>query len=87
MSKESGAAPAPRANTVLALLLLGAVIPAFLMGQHQATSGTRRLAGPCGFGVLVTLVIYVTFDLNQPSGGFITVGEETLVLLLQSMQK
>jgi len=70
---------------VLVLLLLGSVIPAFLMGQHQGRSGSVRLSGPLGFGVLVTLVIYVTFDLNQPSGGLITVGEETLVQLLQSM--
>ena len=72
---------------VLVLLLLGSVIPAFLMGQHQGTSGTLRLSGPFCFGLLVTLVIYVTFDLNQPSGGLITVGEETLEQLLQSMAK
>ena len=55
------------------------------MGQHQGRSGSVRLSGPLDFGGLVTLVIYVTFDLNQPSGGLITVGEETLVQLLQSM--
>jgi hypothetical protein len=70
---------------VLVLLLLGSVIPAFLMGQHQGASGIVRLSGPCCFGFLVTLVIYVTFDLNQPSGGLITVGDETLERLLQSM--
>ena len=71
---------------VLVLLLLGAVIPAFLMGRQGATN-TVHTSGPLAFGLLVALVIYVTFDLNQPSGGLITVGEEPLVELLKSMAK
>jgi len=71
---------------VLILLLLGSVIPAFLMGRQGALNTVHR-SGPLAFGVLVTLVIYVTFDLNQPSGGLITVGEEPWVQLLQSMTK
>jgi len=71
---------------VLVLLLLGAIIPAFLMGRHGALN-TVHASGPIAFGVLVTVVIYVIFDLNQPSGGVITVGEEAWVQLLQSMAK
>ena len=73
-------------GVVLILLLLGAVIPAFLMGR-QGARNTVHQSGPLAFGLLVTLVIYVTFDLNQPSGGLITVGEEPLVELLKSMAK
>jgi hypothetical protein len=71
---------------VLALLLLGSVIPAFLMGRQGATNTVHK-SGPLSFGLLVALVIYVTCDLNQPSGGLIIVGEEPLVELLQSMSK
>jgi hypothetical protein len=71
---------------VLILLLLGSVIPAFLMGRQGASTTVHR-SGPLAFGLMVALVIYVTFDLNQPSGGLITVGEEPLVELLKSMSK
>jgi hypothetical protein len=55
------------------------------MGQHEGAVGTVRLSGPVCFGLLVTCVIYVTFDLNQPSGGLITVDQASLVHLIQSM--
>ncbi len=71
---------------VLVLLLFGSAIPAFLMGRQGATNTVHK-SGPVSFGLLVTLVIYVTCDLNQPSGGLITVGEEPLVELVQSMEK
>ena len=71
---------------VLVLLLLGSLIPAFLMGRQSASNLVHK-SGPLAFGLLVTLVIYVTFDLNQPSGGLITVAEEPLVELLKSMSK
>ena len=56
------------------------------MGRQGALH-TVHASGPIAFGVLVTVVIYVIFDLNQPSGGVITVGEESWVQLLQSMAK
>jgi hypothetical protein len=70
---------------VLVLLLLGSVIPAFLMGQQAPD--TVHVSGPISFGVLVTAVIYVTFDLNQPASGLITMNQESLVHLIQSMVK
>jgi hypothetical protein len=36
---------------------------------------------------MVTLVIYVTLDLNQPQRGTITVSQEPLEQLLKSMEK
>src|SRR6185436_17207708 len=71
---------------VLVLLLLGSIIPALLMGRQGASSPVHA-SGPIAFAVLVTVVIYVIFDLNQPSGGVITVGEDAWVQLLQSMAK
>ena len=72
---------------VLVLLLLGSIIPALLMGRQGASSTVQHASGPIAFAVLVTAVIYVIFDLNQPSGGVITVGEESWRQLLQSMAK
>jgi hypothetical protein len=69
---------------VLILLLVGSAIPAFLMGRQGATNTVHK-SGPLAFCLLVTLVIYVTFDLNQPSGGLITVRDEPLVELLKSL--
>jgi len=71
---------------VLIMLFLGSAIPSFLMGRQGATNMVHK-SGPLAFGLLVTLVIYVTFDLNQPSGGLITIADEPLVELLKSMAK
>jgi hypothetical protein len=69
------------------LLLLGSVVPAFLMGLHQGASHKANLSGTISFVVLVTLVIFVTLDLNQPARGFIRVNQESLERLIQSMAK
>jgi hypothetical protein len=72
---------------IVLLLLLGSVVPAFLMGLHQGTSHKAHLSGTFSFIVLVTLVIFVTLDLNQPARGFIRVNQESLERLIQSMAK
>jgi hypothetical protein len=70
---------------IVILLLLGSVVPAFLMGLHQGASHKARLSGTFSFIVLVTLVIYVTLDLNQPARGFLRVNHDSLERLIQSM--
>lgn len=72
---------------IVILLLLGSVVPTLLMGLHQGVSRTTHLSGTFSFVVLVTLVIYVTLDLNQPARGLIRVNHESLERLLQSMGK
>jgi hypothetical protein len=72
---------------IVVLLLLGSVVPAFLMGLHQGASHKANLSGTISFVVLVTLVIFVTLDLNQPARGFIRVNQESLERLIQSMAK
>jgi len=73
--------------SIVLLLFLGAIVPAFLMGLKQATSSRPHLAGPACFILMVTFVVYVTLDLNQPSSGTIQVSQEPLERLLQSMEK
>jgi hypothetical protein len=72
--------------SIVLLLFLGAVIPAFLMGLQQARSPRPHLSGTVCFVFMVTLVIYVTLDLNQPGRGTITVSQEPFERLLQSME-
>jgi hypothetical protein len=72
---------------IVVLLLLGSVVPAFLMGVQQGGSRTTNLSGTISFFVLVTLVILVTLDLNQPARGFITVNHESLEQQIRSMAK
>jgi hypothetical protein len=73
--------------SIVLLLFLGAVVPAFLMGLKQATVSKPHLSGTVCFIFMVTLVIYVTLDLNQPGSGTITVGQEPFERLLQSMDE
>jgi hypothetical protein len=40
-----------------------------------------------GFTILVSLVVWVTLDLNQPQRGWITVSQEPLEQLLKGMQR
>jgi hypothetical protein len=73
--------------SIVLLLFLGAVVPAFLVGLKQGTSARPHLSGTGCFILMVTLVIYVTLDLNQPQRGTITVSQEPFERLLQSMEK
>lgn len=73
--------------SIVLLLFVAAVVPAFLMGQQQGVSRRPHLSGTLSFIVLVTLVIYVTVDLNQPARGQIRVSQEPLERLLTSMSR
>jgi hypothetical protein len=50
---------------------------------------TRRLQRKrrCLELILVTLVIYVTFDLNQPHKGLIRVSQDSLERVVHAMEK
>ena len=68
-------------------MLLSCVVPAFLIGEKQGASKKVHLSGTMSFIVLVTLVIFVTLDLNQPRGGLIRVSQDSLERVIQSMAK
>jgi hypothetical protein len=69
------------------LLLLSSVVPSFLIGEKQGISHKVTFSGSFSFIVLVTLVIYVTLDLNQPRRGLIRVNMAPLERVVQSMTK
>lgn len=73
--------------SILFLLLISSIVPAFLMGKQQGISKVLHLTGTLAFIFLVTMVILVTLDLNQPGRGTITVSQEPMERLLKSMGK
>jgi len=71
---------------VVALLLLGAVLPAFLMGLQQGRSNRgHHFSGVACFLILVVLVIYVIFDLNKPAEGLIVMSTQPLEHQIRAM--
>jgi len=72
--------------SIVLLLLIGAVVPSFLMGLQQAGTPRPHLSGTVCFFLMVTLVVYVTLDLNQPRRGLITVSQEPLERLALSLE-
>ena len=73
--------------SILLLLFVASVVPAFLMGLQQGISQNPHLSGTISFVLLVTMVIYVTLDLNQPGRGLIRVSQEPMERLVQSISK
>jgi hypothetical protein len=71
--------------SIVGLLFLGSIVPTFLLGQQQGVSRRVNLIKTVSFIFLVTLVIYVTLDLNQPGRGLITVNQQPLEQLLEAM--
>ena len=73
--------------SIVCLLLLSAVVSAMLVGRDQGASDQYDLAGTVWFVVLVSFIIFVTLDLNQPDRGLITVSQEPIQRLLSTMSQ
>jgi hypothetical protein len=71
--------------SVVALLVLASIAAMVLTGRHPGVSGGPRLGAAIGFATLVSMVVWVTLDLNQPESGLITVSQEPLRRLLSGM--
>jgi hypothetical protein len=69
------------------LLMLGAAAMAatLIVGAQQGALGDRNLVPITVFVVLVSLVLWVTLDLNQPGTGVIAANQEPLERLLTTM--
>jgi hypothetical protein len=72
---------------IVLLLLLSAVVPAFLIGEKQGATKTVHTSGLITFNILVTLVVFVILDLNQPHRGMIKVSQDSLKRVVESMAK
>lgn len=73
--------------SIVALLFVSSIVPAFLMGLQQGVSQRPHLSGTISFVLLVTMVTYITLDLNSPVRGLIRVSQEPMERLARSMSK
>jgi len=71
--------------SIVLLLLLSSIVPSFLIGMKQGETHKLHHSGTLSFIVLVSLVIFVTLDLNQPRRGLIRVNREPLERLSKSL--
>jgi hypothetical protein len=69
------------------LLAIAAALAAGLVGRQQGSAPRASLAGTAAFIAIVSLTVWVTLDLNDPSRGLIRVGQEPMARLLASMGK
>lgn len=67
------------------LLLASGVVAMVLIGKSLAASQKREFFPGLGFTILVSLVVYVTLDLNDPRRGLITVDQEPMQRLYDSL--
>ena len=73
--------------SIVLLLFLSSLAPSFLIGVKQGSSKQVHPSGSFSFIVMVSLVVFITLDLNQPRRGIITVSQAPLKRLVQSMGK
>ncbi len=73
--------------SVAVLLFLAAAMSTMLLGNHQGASGEQRPGAMIAFVALVSLLVWVTLDLNQPQRGLIKVSQEPMRRLLAGMDK
>jgi hypothetical protein len=71
--------------SIVLLLFLSSIVPSFLMGMKQGETHKLHYSGTLSFIVLVSLVIFVTLDLNQPRRGLIRVNQEPFERLVNSL--
>jgi hypothetical protein len=69
------------------LFFVAAVLTMVLMGLQQGKSGEWHLGAMVGFVALVSMVVGVTLDLDQPQRGWIRVSQEPMQRLLSGMAK
>lgn len=68
------------------LLFSAAAISTALVSRLQATNNKVNPLGMLSFILLITLVVYVVLDLNQPGKGMIQISQGPLERLLASME-
>lgn len=71
---------------IVLLLFLAAIISVALLGRRQGYDTTPHM-GILSYILLITLVVFITLDLNQTSRGLITVSQEPLERLIRSMEQ
>jgi hypothetical protein len=70
--------------SIVVVMFIASVVAMFMMGHHQGATRKPSVIGVAGFVLLVSLVVFVTLDLNQPYSGLITVSQEPMERLRAS---
>jgi hypothetical protein len=73
--------------SILCLLGVAAIVCMLLVGTERGAVGERSLVPITVFVLLVSLVVWVTLDLNQPGSSVIAVSQEPLERLLTTMAR
>lgn len=71
--------------SVQLLLVIAGCVPAFLTGRQQGSAKQSSVLPSLSFILLVSLVVYITLDLNQGRRGLITVNTESFERLADSI--
>ena len=74
-------------SSVVVLLFLAAMLSMAPQGWQQGQAHTLCPFSTVAFTILISMVVWVTLDLNQPQRGLITVSQEPLERLLMGMEK
>jgi hypothetical protein len=69
------------------LLITSALTSAFLVGREAGKLRRMAIAGMVSFILIVTLAIYVTFDLDDPLNGLIYPGQQPIQRVFSSMNE
>jgi hypothetical protein len=68
--------------SIVLVLFIAAIVAMLLQGRQQGATRRPTLIGTTSFILLVSLVVFVTLDLNQPGQGLITVSQEPMERVL-----
>ncbi|OAI38548.1 hypothetical protein AYO40_06595 [Planctomycetaceae bacterium SCGC AG-212-D15] len=74
-------------GSVILLLFVAAIVSMGLVGEQQGASGERRPGATIAFVAVISMVVWVTLDMNQPRRGMIIVSQEPMHRLLSGMEK
>lgn len=89
MIEAQGARDAARLNvlpgTVLYLLSATSVLATSILGYRAGLARTRSVLGNVMLALLIAVVILIILDLDRPYRGFITISQQELIQLRQSM--
>jgi len=72
-------------TSAIYLLLALSILSVGTLGYRAGLGGRRSLVGAVLLALVITLVIGIMIDLDQPYQGFITISQQSLIDLRQSM--
>ncbi|HLW65519.1 MAG TPA: hypothetical protein VKS79_09390 [Gemmataceae bacterium] len=73
-------------SSVVLILCLAAVTAMILLGWQHGATNEHRSGAVIGFAILVSLVLWLTLDLNQPRRGLVSGSQEPMQQALAGMQ-